>query len=177
MCPVQCCELGASHTFSEVRLNSLCSLCLPAWTLQGSGRFQLELLMLPAAEEGEVCRQPEGKAVVRPAAAGRGTAKATTVGFMEVWHYCETGARDPLQTPWKVLVSLYPLTKWHGLAFYEGKSLTNTPDTSKKTLLTWGLQSWGTLSNAFYFCWKASTQSCDNCNLYVHFHPRTVGKL
>lgn len=40
--------------------------------------------MLPAAEEGEVCRQPEGKAVVRPAAAGRGTAKATTVGFMEV---------------------------------------------------------------------------------------------
>lgn len=37
-----------------------------------------------AAGEGEVCRQPEGKAVVRAAAAVGGTGKPTTMGFMEV---------------------------------------------------------------------------------------------
>lgn len=121
MCPMHCCELGTSHTLSEVWLGSLWSPCLP---LPGSGRFQLELLMLPAAGEGEVCRQPERMAVVRPAAAVRGTAKATTVGFMEVSHGYESGVSNPLQTPWKMLVSLYSQTKWHGLASCEGKSPT-----------------------------------------------------
>lgn len=80
--------------------------------------------MLPAAGEGEVCRQPERKAEVRPAAAVSGTAKAMTMEFMEVSHGCESGARDPLQTPWKMLVSLYPQTKWHGSAHCEGKTPT-----------------------------------------------------
>lgn len=71
--------------------------------------------MLPAAGEGEVCRQPKRKAVVRPAAAVRGTVKATTVGCMEVSHDCESGVRDPLQNPWKMLISFT----------CEGKSLTN----------------------------------------------------
>ena len=58
--------------------------------------------MLPAAGEGEVCRQSERKAaarptaVVRPTAVLKCTAIATAVGFMQVSHGCRSGERDPL---------------------------------------------------------------------------------
>lgn len=31
---------------------------------------------------------------------------------------------DLSQAPWGVLIALYPQTKWHGLASWEGKTLT-----------------------------------------------------
>lgn len=79
----------------------------PACTIEDSGRSQQELRMLPAAEEGEVCRQLNRKAAVRPTAVVRCIVVATAVEFMQP-HGC--GA------PWGVLIALCSQTKWHGLA-------------------------------------------------------------
>lgn len=59
----------------------------PAYTLEDSGRSQQELLMLPAAEEDEVCGQLERKAAVRPTAVVSCIVVATAVEFMQP-HSC-----------------------------------------------------------------------------------------
>lgn len=152
MCTKHCCELGASHSFSEVWLGNLCSLSLPAWSLQGSGRFQLKLLMFPTAGEGGVqAARKEGCTETCCSCEGQ---QKLQLGDSWRCHMVVSVDWDPLQTPWKMLVSLYPQIKWHGLGFCEGEISLNTRDTSKKTLFAWGLQSWGTLSNALYFCRK-----------------------
>lgn len=146
----------------------------PACTLQGSGRFLQELLMLPAAGEGEVCRQTERKAVVRPAAAVRCTAKVTTV--MEVSHGCESGVTDPLQTPWKMLISLYPQTKWHGLASCEGKSLAKHTWHKHEDLACVGTAVMRSLAQCILFLFKSVNSKLWQLQFMCAFSPKQSWK-